>query len=546
MKIALAQINSTVGDLEGNVKLHLDTLKEAKGRGADLVVFPEMGLTGYPPKDLLYNEKFLIDVQQALNDIIGNSQGIHAIVGFIDSGDNLLGPDGRSLKFNAAALVGNDKYLGFAHKTLLPTYDVFDEARYFNQAKGRKGFTLGDNNIGIEICEDLWDKHYPYSVTKDLVDQGADFIINISASPFHYGKLGERLSLLSKQASRYRVPIAYCNMVGAQDDMIFDGRSMVVDTKGNLKVLGKSFEEDLVMFDTDSIETMEKLKPSEPSDIAEIHDALVLGIRDYYRKAGVFNGAIIGLSGGIDSAVTAALAVEALGKDKVRGVYLPSKYSSDESHMDALYLAKNLEIPFDVEKINGAVDALNEMVTSTIGFPYEKGVTAENIQARLRGNYLMALSNDGDLLLLATGNKSELAVGYCTLYGDMTGGFAPLSDVFKTQVNGLAKYINRDEEIIPNNTITRPPSAELKPDQRDEDELLPYETLDPILKKLIEEDLSPRKIAQDLDIAEDVIFDILWKVNKAEYKRYQMPLGLKITPRSWTGRDMPIVNKYKG
>ena len=531
MRIALAQINSTVGDLEENVEKIVRNIQRAKAEGADLILFPELAITGYPPKDLLNYPYFLRDNRAALERVVENSTGIKAVVGFIDYDEDKVGNDGRKTRYNAAAFVSDGKLVGIQHKTLLPTYDVFDEKRYFLPATEHHIFELEGIKLGMEICEDLWDENYEIKVTDILARKGADFIVNISASPFQCGKRVVREGLLRDRATRNRVPIFYVNLVGGQDDLVFDGESLVLDKEGHLIAVGKKFQEDFVLVDLDLTTKVGNPIFSEPyPKIQELHNALVLGTRDYLKKSG-FGGAVIGLSGGIDSAVTAAIATEALGKEGVIGVSMPSQYSSQHSKDDARKLAKNLGIRFEAVSIEKIFDSFNRDL-SGIFRGYGNDVTEENLQARIRGNILMALSNKFGYLVLATGNKSELAVGYCTLYGDMCGGYSVLSDVLKTEVYELARYINRKRQVIPQNSIDKPPSAELRPGQLDQDALPPYNILDGILKAYIEEEKSEEEIVA-MGYDGKTVDSVLRKVDGAEFKRRQAAPGIKITEKAF-------------
>lgn len=530
-KVAVAQINSIVGDLEGNAKKIIEYIREAKSRGADIVTFPELAITGYPPKDLLLKPSFIEKDKEKLREIVEKTKDVAAIVGFVDG-------EGGEI-YNAAALISDGELVGIQHKTHLPNYDVFDEKRYFQPASECRVFTLDDLNLGVNICEDIWVDDGPTAVQAEM---GAELIVNISASPFHVGKIKVRRELLARRAKENGVAIVYNNLVGGQDDLVFDGRSYIFNEEGVLIAQCKSFEEDLLVSD---LETPSKIIPEgDPSD--EICKALILGIRDYVRKNG-FEKVVIGLSGGIDSALTATLATKALGAENVVGVSMPSRISSKGSLDDAKKLVENLGIEYKVIPIADAADAYVKMLSKEFGGT-EQDVTEENIQARIRGNILMALSNKFGYLVLTTGNKSELAVGYTTLYGDMAGGFAAISDVPKTTVYKLARYINSVEkrEIIPENTIAKEPSAELREGQRDSDTLPPYDILDAILHAYIEEDKSKEEImAQGFD--ERIVGEIIWKVDHNEYKRQQAAPGIKITPKAFgSGRRMPITNRYGG
>ncbi|OFV67124.1 MAG: NAD+ synthetase [Candidatus Syntrophoarchaeum caldarius] len=529
--MALGQINPTVGDISGNTSKIIRFIKAAAERGADLVVFPELAITGYPPKDLLLKPSFIKDNRDALKQIITASEGIAVVTGFVDADKKKL--------YNAAALIKERELIGIQHKMHLPSCDVFDEKRYFEPATKIEIFDLGKIKLGLNICEDIWVEHGPYEVQ---AAKGADLIVNISASPFYTGKTKVRRELISKRARENEVWLLYLNLVGGQDDLIFDGRSSIVNREGKLIAECKSFEEDLPVIDLDH----EVITPEEEEGISEIYSALVLGVRDYIQKNG-FSKVVIGLSGGIDSAVTAALARDALGSRNVIGVSMPSAITSRQSIDDAEKLACNLDIDFKVIPIAKIVDAYTETLSEEFK-GREVDATEENIQARIRGNILMALSNKFGYFVLSTGNKSELAVGYCTLYGDMAGGLAVLSDVLKTTVYELARYINQinESEIIPEGIITKEPSAELREGQKDADSLPPYSVLDPILRAYIEEQRSREEIvSQGFD--DEIVADIIFRVDHNEYKRQQMALGIKITPLAFgSGRRMPITNRYSG
>ena len=573
LRIGLCQINTTVGDIEGNTRKILDYIALGKKMRADLLAFPEMAVTGYPPEDLLLMTKFIETNLKAVNRIAKATSSITAIVGFV-------GKDGDI--FNSAALLHNGKLIDVYSKIYLPNYGVFDEDRYFQVGKENFIFTLKSTPIGLSICEDLW---YPGDpIRTQTLYGGAELIINISSSPYHAGKSVFREKMISTRASDNAAIIAYCNLVGGQDELVFDGGSLIFDQRGDLMIRGKQFEEDLVLADLDmeavfrmrlhdprirrdrsadeekglrkinlpgQSHSMRKKPPipkrdSKPLDrLTEIYTALVLGTGDYIRKNG-FKTVLIGLSGGIDSALTAAIAVDALGKKGVVGVAMPSQYSSKESLEDAKLLAKNLGIRFLTVPITEVFQAyLKTLSPSFKGL--KPDVTEENIQARVRGNILMALSNKFGWLVLTTGNKSEMSVGYCTLYGDMAGGFAVLKDVPKTLVYELAKLRNKKEggAIIPKNVLMKPPSAELRPNQKDEDSLPPYPTLDPILQAYVEEDKGLEDIAK-MGFKESMIKEVIQMVDRNEYKRRQSPPGIKITHRA-LGKDrrLPVTNKYR-
>ncbi len=524
-KIALAQINPTVGDLDGNAGKIVQYIKEAREQGADLVIFPELAVTGYPPKDLLLKPSFIEKNKEKFDEIVKETEGIACIFGFVDEVDGKL--------FNAAALAHDKRVIGAPHKANLPNYDVFDEKRYFCEAEGSQVFDVKGIKVGINICEDIWVDGGP---TEAQAKKGANLIVNISASPFHVGKIKEREELLAKRAKENGVTVAYLNLVGGQDDLVFDGGSSVFNEKGELVARCRRFEEDLVVTDLDgSVEV-----GSAPDSLEEIYRALVLGIGDYVIKNG-FERVVIGLSGGIDSSLTGALAARALGPKNVVGVSMPGEITSKESIGDARQLAKNLEIEYKEIPISDAVDVYNKMLEEEFKGT-KPDITEENIQARIRGNILMALSNKFGYLVLSTGNKSETAVGYSTLYGDMAGGLAAISDVPKTTVFKLAEYI----KVIPRNIIIKEPSAELRVGQKDTDSLPPYDILDPIIHTYIEENKSTREIiAEGHD--EKIVESVIRMIDKNEYKRQQAAPGIRITPKALgSGRRMPITNKYDG
>jgi NAD+ synthase (glutamine-hydrolysing) len=549
-KIAIAQINTTVGDLEGNANKIIKYIKVARQSKAHLLIFPELTITGYPPKDLLLKPAFIQKNKNELKRITKHTEGIGAIVGFVDFTlmDQPISKNiydipsiiqGQYNLYNAAALIQHRHIVGIQYKTHLPNYDVFDERRYFDEAKVCNIFELDGLKLGINICEDIWVDNGP---TEMQAKKDAQFIVNISASPFYAGKTKIRRDLIAKRARENHIPIVYVNLVGGQDDLVFDGGSYVFNREGNLIAKCAHFKEDQLVT---GLEARKKI--SVKDDIIEnIHDALVLGIRDYVRKNG-FNKVVIGLSGGIDSALTAALAVKALGAESVLGVLMPSKISSISSVGDSKKLAQNLGIGYKTipiaETYDAYIDTLSNEFKNT-----KPDVTEQNIQARIRGNILMALSNKFGYLVLSTGNKSELAVGYTTLYGDMAGGLATISDVPKTKVYELSNYINRvaGKDIIPKCIINKEPSAELEVGQKDSDDLPPYKILDPILHYYIEENKSKDEIMA-LGFDEALVSDIIYRVDHNEYKRKQTSIGIKITPKAFGfGRRMPITNKFKG
>ena len=547
MRIALCQINPTVGDLAGNVERILADARRAAEAGAELAVFPELCVTGYPPQDLLDRPAFLDDVDAAVDQLARQlPAGLAALVGAPVRNET---PVGKRL-YNTALLLAGGETVDATSKTLLPTYDVFDEYRYFEPCPERKVMEWGGLRLGVHVCEDMWnnEEQAPYHLyaanpIDELAALGIDLFVNISASPYATGKPAERRLLVRESATEHGVPFVYVNQVGANTELIFDGGSQVQSAEGEVLYHAPLFEEAFVVWDTDA--------PGEPVEVpeedvtAEVHDALVLGIRDYVRKTGegVFEKALVGLSGGIDSAVTCALAAEALGPDRVVGITMPSAYSSSGSVSDSRLLAEALGIEFHEVPIRPAVDAFGEMLAPLFEGT-EEGVAEENVQARSRGLTLMAVSNKFDYLLLTTGNKSEMAVGYATLYGDMSGGLAVLSDVFKQEVYRVAEHVNAraGRELIPRNTITKPPSAELKPGQVDQDSLPPYEVLDAILERYVEEHLGPEAIARETGYDLALVERIARMVDRNEYKRRQAAPGLRVSSKAFgVGRRLPIV-----
>ncbi len=573
LRIALAQINPTVGDLEKNTTLVLDYIDRSRKVGADIVAFPELALTGYPPEDLLLKPHFVRENIEALDRIIAAAKDLIVVVGFVDT-------DGSDI-YNAAAVIAGGKLVDAYHKNFLPNYGVFDEERYFQSGTRCPVFSSGEARIGVNICEDIW---YPGGPAKLQALVGdAHLLINISSSPYHARKTVDRERMLCTRAEDNAVALAYCNVVGGQDELVFDGNSLIIDQDGRPIARGLPFAEDLIVADID-IERVfserlhdprrrrEKLRveadgslysitlpdiassaskpalassaPKILSNIEEAYAALVIGTRDYVRKNG-FDKVYLGLSGGIDSALTAVLAVDALGADAVNAVFMPTKYSSSESARDARELATNLGIHFQVIEIEKVFDEYLQMMSPSFdGLPED--TTEENLQARIRGNILMALSNKFNGLVLSTGNKSEMSVGYSTLYGDMVGGFAVLKDVPKTLVYEIVRFVNArlPRPVVPEYVITRPPSAELRPNQKDQDTLPPYDVLDAILEAYIEKDMSAEAIG-GLGFPIETVRWVVGRVDSAEYKRRQSPPGIKITPRAF-GRDrrMPITNKY--
>ncbi len=553
MKIALAQINPTVGDIAANVSKTFDFIARAKSAGANVVVFPELSIIGYPPKDLLLKPQFIDDNLAAVERIASQVSGIDVIVGYADRNQ---APVGRPLH-NAAAVLRDGKVASRHFKTLLPTYDVFDESRYFEPGPRHARNELlhvGNVPVGLSICEDLWNDErlisrrlYHQNPIADLGAAGAKVMINCSASPFVVGKQDFRVQLFGSQAKQFGTPLVYVSQVGGNDELVFDGCSMVFDAAGNVIAQARDFAEDLIIADlgdNGASPVRQKVHPH-ATGLESIYEALVLGLRDYCRKCG-FKSAVLGLSGGIDSALVCALAVAALGRERVTGVAMPSRFSSDHSVNDARALAENLGIEFHVVPIEPAHAAFESML-STAFAGRAADLTEENVQARIRGNILMSFSNKFGSLLLTTGNKSEVAVGYCTLYGDMCGGLAVISDVPKTTVWDLSRHINQraGREIIPESSITKVPSAELRPNQTDQDSLPPYDVLDAIIFKLIEEDKSVAQIIKEgFDPA--TVLRVTKLIDRSEYKRRQMAPGLKVTSRAFGfGRRMPIAQNYQ-
>ena len=546
MKIGIAQINTTVGDLSGNQRRILNAYHQLVADGAELILYPELVICGYPPRDLLLKSRFVHDMGKVLQTIAREIHSVPAIIGFVEPCK--AGKAGRPF-YNSAAWCESGTIKTVARKSLLPNYDVFDEERYFESADSPAIYTWQGKQIGITICEDIWtsqtvptQRRYGKDPVALLADHGIDLLLNLSASPWHQGKNEMRESLIADAAKRCQCPVVYCNSIGGNDELIFDGASCVYHPKNGMIAGLDAFREANCVVNTDTLQTNVCSRQFDLRGDAAIHEALVLGLRDYAHKSG-FKKALIGLSGGIDSAVVAALATESLGAENVIGVALPSAISSQHSRDDAAALAENL----DIEYHELAIADIVQSAEATLAFLFkglEKDTTEENIQARTRGLLLMALSNKFGALLLTTGNKSELAVGYCTLYGDMCGGLAVISDVAKMKVYDLARYINRKREIIPENTISKPPSAELRPDQKDEDSLPPYAILDEILRLYVEQGLSSAEIIES-GYEEAIVRDIIRKVDLNEYKRKQAAPGLKITPLAFgVGRRIPIVQKY--
>ncbi len=570
LRVGLAQINMTVGDLEGNTAKIIGNISAARDRGADVVVFPELAVTGYPPEDLLLKRNFVEDNAAALRSIAAETKGITAIVGFVDMNSDI---------YNAAAILHNGQIAGIQHKFFLPNYGVFDEDRYFQAGTQMQVYKRGHIVFGVEVCEDIWYAEGPHAL-QSLVG-GAHVIFDVNSSPFHAGKWKFRERMLGTRAVDNSCAIVYLNAVGGQDELVFDGHSLIVSPSGDVLFRCKAFEEQLAVVDLDlapveharladprrrkaklntskvmpvpEIELVPIAKTTEdgelsvtsrpPGTIEEVYKALVLGTRDYVNKNG-FREVVLGMSGGIDSALTACVACDALGADRVRVVVMPSEYSSNETQSDAELISANLGIRCDRIAINDVFAAYKKSLAGVFEGT-DPGVAEENLQARIRGNLLMALSNKFGLLVLTTGNKSEMACGYSTLYGDMAGGFAVIKDCPKTLVYKLSEYRNSISPVIPESIIIRPPSAELRPDQKDSDTLPPYEVLDPILMAYVEEDRSIKEIV-GMGFDEATVARVVRLVDRNEYKRRQAAPGVKITPKAF-GRDrrLPITNRYR-
>ena len=533
MKISLCQINPTVGAIDRNVDLIMKWYQKAVAAGAELTVFPELVLVGYPPQDLLLRRRFINKAEMALKSIAEKTT-VPMIIG------NPLRENGEL--YNCAFVCSNGEITGHYKKRLLPTYDVFDEDRYFTSGESMEVIEVrfGDSlvKIGMQICEDLWDEDYACNLAKSLKEKGAECIVNISASPYRVGRLADRSKLIVSKVTETALPFFYCNIVGAQDELIFDGQSLAYDGKGNLIGQGSAFEEDIVLVDLENPVPIQ-LKISEREQ--KIYNGLVLGVRDYFRKTG-YKKAVLGLSGGIDSSLTGCIAVDALGPNNVHGVSMPSRYSSDHSRDDAKTLAKNLGIDYRTISIESIVGEFDESLEESFNGS-EPSVAEENIQARVRGSLLMALSNKFNWLVLSTGNKTELAMGYCTLYGDMNGGLSVISDLSKTDVYALSRWVNEEagSERIPVNSIEKPPSAELRPDQVDP---FDYDVVSPLVSALIEDEKSPTELmAEGAD--QELVKDISRRIRINEYKRRQAAPGLRVTSKAFgIGRRVPIVNQF--
>lgn len=539
MKIALAQINPKVGDLKGNTQKIIDNIEKAKAKHVDLVVFSELAISGYPPRDLLDFDIFIEDNLKCVEQIKPHTKGIAVVFGVLDFN---VDEKGKKLR-NSAVFLNDGELVARYNKVLLPFYDVFDETRYFEPGDETCIVEFKGLNIGISICEDLWNdkssfsrQQYSFNPIENIAQRQPDLVLNLSASPYHLGKEQERFDIITKLSKNYSLPIVYVNQVGGNDDLLFDGMSFALDKNGQIQAQCRDFEEDFVIYNYD--ENMGEIHTFSDCLEESVLKALKTGLSDYCNKMG-FKKIILGLSGGIDSALSAAIATFAMGAENILGITMPSMYSSSGSVSDSEDLAKNLGINFKQVAIKGMFDSFVENIPDDI----VSGLAEENLQARIRSNILMSYSNNQGYMLLSTGNKSEMAVGYCTLYGDMSGGLNLLCDVPKTLVYKISRYINKHEEIIPWNTIEKPPSAELRPDQKDEDSLPPYEVLDDILEEYVEKNTAPEDLYAKY--GKDIVDDVINKINRAEYKRNQATLGLKVTTRAFgTGRRFPIVQGY--
>ncbi|MEC7838875.1 MAG: NAD+ synthase [Chlamydiota bacterium] len=544
MKIFLAQINPIIGDLAGNTQKIVSAIDRARSEGAQVILFPEMTITGYPPEDFLVMPHFIEAVEESLHTIISASTGIATVVGLPRKNPELSG----EFLCNSAAIIDDGVLLGFQDKALLPSYDVFSERRYFAPTEQFHVWELYGKKVVVTICEDIWQHsdlitqtRYPYDPIEGIQSLNPDIVLNLSASPFNLEKCEERISVCKKAAATLNCPVVLCNQVGGNDSLIFDGHSVYAGSDGQVLGLARGFVEDFLMIDTEHRNT---LREFDVNSLKNLYDALVLGVRDYFHKSG-FTSACLGLSGGIDSAVVACLAVEALGSDHVLGVSMPSRYSSEGSVSDAKALSKNLGIDLWSIPIEKPFSAYLETLEPFFK-DYPKDVTEENIQARARGMIMMAISNKLGHVVLATGNKSEMAMGYATLYGDMCGGLGVISDLTKKQVYALANWINREKEVIPVSTITKPPSAELRLNQKDSDSLPDYEVIDNIVSAYVEKHLSVLEIVKRYGYDRELVEELVRKIHRNEYKRRQSAPGLRVSAKSFTtGRRFPIVQGWK-
>jgi NAD+ synthase (glutamine-hydrolysing) len=543
MRVLIAQLDPTIGDFEGNSKKIFDALAVGREQKVDIVLFPELAICGYPPEDFVLHHDFVVASEKAAEEIAKKTEGIMAVVGLVRRN---VAKREKSL-FNSAAVMQNGKIVGFQDKALLPTYDVFDERRYFEPGRQFLAWEWKGKKIGVLICEDIWQHAGYVGYTDYAIDPVAemerhklDLLLNLSASPYHFEKPDTRLKVCQEAAKALHCPVLLCAQVGGNDQLIFDGYSIFVDRQGNLQKLGKGFEEDLIIIDLEA--------PSSHCHFvydatADLYKALVLGTRDYFYKQ-KFTKAVIGLSGGIDSALTACIAVDALGQENVLGVGLPSRFSSAASLTDAEQLASNLGMRWEVIAIEELYATYLKMLKPYFeGKPFD--TTEENLQARIRGTLLMALSNKGGYLVLSTGNKSELAMGYCTLYGDMAGGLGVIGDVSKTQVKTLCQYVNKEREVIPQSTLDKPPSAELRANQFDSDTLPGYAILDAVIQAYVEDFLPPQEIAKKHQLPLELVLDLIHRIHLAEYKRRQAPPSIRVSRKSFkVGRRYPIVQGW--
>ncbi len=540
MKIAIAQMNSYPGDINRNVQNTIEYINKAKEQNVNLIVFPEMTIAGYLSMDLFQNQNFIDANKRGLEDVIKHTKGISAIVGFADS-EGKMGPGAVPIVYNSAAIIQNKKLLGIQDKTLLPEYDIFDERRYFASSRGTKVFDINGKKIGVQICEDMWDSDYEEKVTSNLVSNGAEIIVNLSASPYHMGKIAQRKAQMQRHKG---IPIVYANTVGVHDgydgQVIFDGCSMALDLEGKIIVAGKKFQEDLIVIDFDKKNSKVIM---EEKQIADMYEALVFGVKEYFGQFGNKSCAFVGLSGGIDSALVAAIAKDALGKERVKGIAMPSKYSSNHSLTDAKSLAENLGIKYSVISIKEGVKSFEKMLKNEF-IGTNPDVTEENIQARIRGNILMAESNKFGGIVLSTGNKTEMALGYCTLYGDMSGGLSVIADVDKLKVYEMARYRNSISNVIPISSIEKAPTAELAPGQSDEKGLgSTYDVLVPLVNEIIEDGKNKEDLIGKYD--EKLIDNTLRRIHLSEYKRRQAAPGFKVTKKSFgIGRRVPMSHNF--
>jgi NAD+ synthase (glutamine-hydrolysing) len=543
MRVLVAQLDQTIGDFSGNVKKIIQALKQAQKESIEVVLFAEMSLCAYPPEDLVLHDAFVTACEDALQEVLPHTKGLMAVVGLVRR--NLA--QGEKSLLNSAAIIQDGKLVGFHDKALLPTYDVFDERRYFEPGTEFKAWEWKGKKIGVLICEDIWQHagyigytRYACDPVLEMEKLKIDLLLNMSASPYQFQKPDVRIKVCQKAAKTLNCPVILCAQVGGNDQIVFDGYSVYVGQSGQLCQLAKGFEEDLMVVDLKAAPQKFKF---EPDALGDMYRALVLGTKDYFQKQS-FTKAVLGLSGGVDSALTACIAVDALGKENVYGVGMPSRFNSSSSLKDAQELAKNLGIKFDVIPIDDLYDAYLKALKPVFkDRPFDS--TEENLQARIRGMLMMALSNKFGYLLLSTGNKSELAMGFCTLYGDMAGGLAVISDVNKTQVYQLCNWINKKKKIIPQSTIDKPPSAELRPDQRDTDTLPDYAVVDAILQAYVEDLMSVEEIVKKHQIPKELVLDLIHRIHQAEYKRRQATPGIRVSKKAFkVGRRYPIVQKW--